>query len=333
MPEPIKNILVTGATGLLGKEITDQLLTNPSYKLRALVRDNNNSLPKKVEQCTGDILDSNSLDAALKGIDYVIHAAAFISFNSRKRKQLFETNVEGTKNIINACLEIGTKKFVHISSVAAIGKPESVLDALEEVIVDENHKWQESTINSNYGKSKYLAELEVWRGQAEGLPTVIINPSVILGEGDLNKSSSQLFKYVLKENPFYTNGYLNYVDVRDVAKMAISIMKDKTENQRFIANSGKVSFETFFHKIAELLGKKAPSILLGKRLINILWRVEYLRGLIFGIDPLISKETAFTARSNVFFNGQKAESELGVEYIDLDSSLKRITSSIRSGNI
>jgi len=324
------NILITGATGLLGNEIVAQLLTNPSFNIKTLVRNNDNTLPKEVEQAIGDILDINSLDSALIGIDYVIHAAAFISFNRRKRNQLFETNVEGTKNLINACLGIGIKKFVHISSVAAIGKPESVLDAEDEVIADENHKWQESPLNSNYGKSKYLAELEVWRGQAEGLPTVIINPSVILGEGNLNKSSSQLFKYVLNHNLFYTKGYLNYVDVQDVAKIAISLMTNTTENKRFIANSGKVSFYLFFQKTAALLDTKAPRILLGKRLINILWKFEYLRGLVLGVEPLISKETSITARTNVFFAGEKAKQELGFEYIDLESSLKRITQYIRS---
>ncbi|MGK0138464.1 MAG: dihydroflavonol-4-reductase [Algoriphagus sp.] len=324
------NILITGATGLLGTEIVAQLLTNPSLKIKALVRDNDNKLPNEVEQVFGDILDIHSLDSALLGVDYVIHAAAYISFNSRKRNQLFETNVEGTKNLINACLGIGIKKFVHISSVAAIGKPESVLDAENEVLVDENHKWQESPLNSNYGKSKYLSELEVWRGQAEGLPTVVINPSVILGEGDLNKSSSQLFKYVLKGNLFYTKGYLNYVDAKDVAKMTISLMTNKTENKRFIANSGKISFYHFFQKTAALLDTKAPSVLLGKRLINILWRFEYLRGLILGVEPLISKETSITARTNVFFSGQKAEQELGIKYIDLESSLRRITQYIKT---
>jgi dihydroflavonol-4-reductase len=324
------NILITGATGLLGNEIVAQLLTTPSFNIKALVRNNDNTLPKEVEQAIGDILDINSLDSALIGIDYVIHAAAFISFNSRKRNQLFETNVEGTKNLINACLGIGIKKFVHISSVAAIGKPESVLDAEDEVVVDENHKWQESPLNSNYGKSKYLAELEVWRGQAEGLPTVIINPSVILGEGDLNKSSSQLFKYVLNENLFYTKGYLNYVDVKDVAKMAISLMTNTTENKRLIANSGKVSFYHFFQRTGALLDTRAPRILLGKRLINILWKFEYLRGLVLNVEPLISKETSITARTNVFFAGEKAKQELDFEYIDLESSLKRITQYIKS---
>jgi nucleoside-diphosphate-sugar epimerase len=318
-------VLITGATGLLGFELCRQLSKNDVYDIKCLVRKVSPKLPSNVNQCIGDLLDINSIQEALNGVDMVIHAAAMVSFQKKYEKTLFETNVEGTTNLVNSCDPSKIVKFIHVSSVAAIGKPSNALDSKDTVIVDENFKWQDSPHNSLYGKSKYLAELEVWRAHAEGLKVVIVNPSIILGEGEWTKSSTQLFRYVYNENKFYTSGHINYIDVQDVVKSIIYLMEGSIEGERFILNSGKVSFKDFFDKIAQSFKKKSPTILLNRIHIEILWRVEKLRSILTGSNPIITKETSLTARSNIYFDNKKIKMALPFAFKELDATINRVT--------
>jgi dihydroflavonol-4-reductase len=319
------NILITGATGLLGTEICRQLTKDNENEVRCLVRKRSDALPKNVIQIKGDIRDITSLYKALEGIDVVIHAAAMVSFNIKDKAELFETNVDGTTNLVNACDLSKIKKFIHVSSVAAIGKPSNGMDSENTINVNESYKWQDSPLNSLYGQSKYLAELEVWRGHAEGLNTVIVNPSIILGEGEWERSSTQLFNYVNKGNRFYTNGYINYIDVKDVAKSILHLMKSDIVGERYILNTGKISFKGFFEKVANSLDKKAPDILLNKIMIEILWRLEWLRSLVSGSNPLITRETSITARSNVYFDNSKIKEVIPFELERLEITIDRVS--------
>jgi dihydroflavonol-4-reductase len=317
-------ILITGATGLLGTEIYKQLLKVDKNEIKCLVRKETNTLPKGILQIKGDLLNITSLNKALEGVDIVIHAAAMVSFQKKDKTELFETNVDGTANLVNACDKSNIKKFVHVSSVAAIGKPSNVLDSETSISVNEKYKWQDSPLNSLYGQSKYLAELEVWRAHAEGLNAIVVNPSIIIGEGEWDKSSTQLFNYVYKRNKFYTNGYINYIDVKDVASSIIYLMQSEIVGERFILNAGKVSFEEFFNKIAKGLNKPTPNILLNKWMIELLWRAEKLRSILTGSNPLITKETSLTARSNVYFDNSKIKNILPFEFQKLEDSIERV---------
>ena len=102
-----------------------------------------------------------------------------------------------------------------------------------EIVVDEDAKWEDSPYNSHYAQSKYLAELEVWRGIAEGLSAVVVNPSLVLGVGDWGRSSSRVFRYIWQEKPFYTDGQVNWVDVRDVAEIIFLLLEEKKFNRQF----------------------------------------------------------------------------------------------------
>lgn len=326
-------ILLTGATGLLGREICKQLAEQNQESVRCLVRNLDGLLPHNFEQIVGDISDIPKLLEALEGVDIVIHTAALVSFNKKDKKELFRINVDGTANVVNACLEKKIDKLIHVSSVAAIGKPSSVIDSKEPVNVNETHKWQDSPINSVYSQCKYLSELEVWRGHAEGLKVVIVNPSVILGEGEWHKSSTQLFNYIRKSNPFFTNGFLNYVDVKDVARAIMTFIPNKIDGERFILNAGRVSFEEFFSKIASNLNKPKPKIKLGKKMIALLWRLEALRGLLTGSNPLITKETAYSARSNVYFENSKISRVLNITFEPLDNTIKRVCDYLKNQEV
>ena len=144
-------ILVTGATGLVGSHLIQQLAAQ-NKSVRALYRSQIPSISnsQNVEWFKADILDVVEVDEAMEGITHVYHCAAIVSFNPKQKKLLHQTNIQGTANIVNACLNAGIEKLVFVSSVAALGR------IREDKPIDETMNWTEETSNSEYGKSKYL---------------------------------------------------------------------------------------------------------------------------------------------------------------------------------
>jgi dihydroflavonol-4-reductase len=293
-------ILVTGGSGLLGKELIGQLLAEGKtvtaiYNNTPLPNFNTNSLSQI--QC--NILDVVGLEEAMKNVEQVYHCAAIVSFSPKNKKQLFKINVEGTANVVNAALDAGVKKMLHVSSVAALGR------IRENELVNESMNWTEETSNSIYGKSKYLAEMEVWRGIGEGLNAVMVNPALILGAGDWKSGSSQIFKTVYEEFPWFTNGITGFVDVRDVAKAMIQLMQSNISNERFILSADNKSYRDIFNLIAKAFGKKMPHKEVTPLIANIVWRLEAIKSLFTKKNPLITKETAATALAKVYFDNNK----------------------------
>jgi nucleoside-diphosphate-sugar epimerase len=164
----------------------------------------------------------------------------------------------------------------------------------------------------------------VWRGVAEGLNAVVINPSMVLGEGDWTRSSTQLFKYVYDENTYYTEGLINYVDVQDVADIVTKLLFLNIKNERYIVSGGHVTYKALFEKMAAGFGKKAPSKKIAPLLAEIVWRVEAFRSWLTGSRPLITKETAQTARTHFIYDGQNVKQALGFEYKKLDETVRRV---------
>jgi len=313
-------ILVTGATGLVGSHLIQHLVMQ-GRKVKALYR---SSIPafeghEQVEWIKGDILDVISLQEALEGVDEVYHCAAIVSFSPKTKGQLFKTNMEGTANVVNACIEAGVKKLCYVSSVAALGRIRKNTE------VDETMNWSEETSNSIYGKTKYLAEMEVWRGIGEGLQAVIVNPVIILGAGDWNKGSSGIFKSAYDEFPWYTEGVTGFVDVKDVVRAMIELMDNNITKQRFILSAGNFTYREVFTKIANCFGKKAAHKKVSPFIAAVVWRLEALKGILTGKDPLLTKETAHTAQSVVHFNNTKLKKFLpDFSYTPIDETIKRV---------
>jgi dihydroflavonol-4-reductase len=322
-------ILITGITGLVGS-FTAKRFLEAGYKVAGLKRANSDlSLLQGIENQIvwheGDILDIMSLEKAMANIEYVIHTAAIVSFAPKDRDRMFKTNIEGTANVVNLCLENDIKKLCFVSSVAALGRSISNEKKAENVIsIDEKNTWEESPLNSNYAKTKYLAEMEVWRGEAEGLNCVVVNPSLILGEADWNKSSTQLLKYVFDEHKFYPQGNLNYVDVQDVAECILELTTHEISGEKFILSAGEITYKDFFEKVASRFHKKAPNTLVPPALTAILWRLETVRTFFTGNAPLITKETALSSSHSFKYPNDKIKQTLGFEFKSLDESLDRI---------
>jgi dihydroflavonol-4-reductase len=313
-------VAVTGANGLLGSFIIRELLARRIPFVALKRRNSDTSLLADVEagitwrDC--DVLNAVEVEAALEGVTRVVHSAAIVSFNPRRATYVLDTNVQGTRNLLHECHAKGITRFIHISSVGALGRQKG------QRIIDESNQWIDTPTNSVYAQSKYLAELEVFRAQEEGLNTVILNPSVILGPGDWHRSSAQLFRYVWNENRFYTNAFLNYVDVRDVAEITYRLLDDvSVSGKRFIVNAGKISFENFFALVATRFGKKPPSMKLNPTLLQIAARVEVLRTWFTGREPLLTRETARLAGTEFYYNNSRIKKALSFEFQPIDATL------------
>jgi nucleoside-diphosphate-sugar epimerase len=317
-------ILVTGGTGLLGQHLLEKL--SAQQKIRAIFR---TALPTfyaslnhgNIEWVEADITDIISLERAFEGITQVYHCAAIVSYDPRMKERMMQTNIEGTANIVNLCLDHQLKKLCYVSSIATLG--EGIIGEL----IAEKNDWEEGHTNSNYAMSKQGAEMEVWRGIAEGLQAVIINPGIILGEGDDAKSSTNLFKIIRNEFPYYTQGGTCWVDVKDVVKAMIRLMESPIENERFIISQGNYSFREVFTMMAKAMNKKPPHRLASPFMTEIVWRLAYVKSIITGRVATISKETARSAIQTRVFNGAKLLNALPYfTYTDMHETIRRISS-------
>lgn len=294
-----KQILVTGGAGLVGNELIKQLLS-AGEKVKAIYHHAPISISDPLlEIVPCDILDVISLETIMKEITHVYHCAALVSYDPKDREKLLKINIEGTANIVNACINQHVEKLVHVSSVAALGR------IREGEMVTEKMNWTEETSNSIYGKSKYYAEMEVWRGIAEGLKAVIVNPSLILGGDNWESGSSAIFKSAYDGFKWYTEGVSGFVDVRDVAAVMILLMNSDISGERFILNGENLPFRQIFTSIANCFGKKPPSKRVTPFLAEIIWRLEAIRAKLTGGKLLLTKETVRTAQAKVYFDNSK----------------------------
>lgn len=318
-------IFVTGATGLVGTHLIQSLLAK-GKKVRALYRQ---AIPvfAGAEQCEwvkGDILDPIGLTEALAGVDYVYHCAAIVSFAPGAAAKMLQSNVDGTANVVNACLVQKIKKLIFVSSVAALGR------IRENEAINETMNWSPETSNSVYGQSKYLAELEVWRAMEEGLPMAIVNPVIILGAGDWNNGSSGIFKSAYNEFPWYTKGMSGFVDVLDVVEAMQLLMESAITGQRFVLSAENLPYQTIFNQIAKAFNKRPPYKKVTPFLAGIVWRLEAIKGFITGKAPLLTKETAATAQAIVRFNNEKfLKAFPDFQYRPIENTIVRVANELK----
>lgn len=285
---------------MLGSELVKQLLDNGAHVM-ALVHRTPLTVSKhsNLKVVTCDLLDVVTLEEIMEEVQEVYHCAGLISYHPNDRDQLYRINVEATANVVNACLSAGVQKLVHVSSIAALGK---FVPGKE---IDEETVWTEDARNSAYGYSKYLGELEVWRGVSEGLNAVVVNPSIILGPGDKDNGSTAIFRNIYNGFKWYTEGVNGFVDVRDVALAMIQLMQAALQSERFVVNAENASYKDVFFGIADAWKKPRPDKLVTPALSALVWRLEYFKSLITRKQPLVTRETAHTALAEVRFNNQK----------------------------
>jgi nucleoside-diphosphate-sugar epimerase len=310
-------IFITGITGLLGSYVAKEFA--PLGEIHGFKRSNSSTrlldgVDFPIHWHTGSISDVGSIDQALEGIDLVIHCAGKVSFLQKDEEELFEVNVRGTANLINAMLYSGVNKLIHISSVAALGRNPEL------TVIDEDHKWVDSPFNTKYGTSKYWGELEAWRGEQEGLDLIVVNPSILLGKIKDDRSSTSIYSYVLKNSSFYPKGSINFLDVRDAAKIIKELFKNNCWGNRYILNNQSMKYKDFFSKMAAAFGKKAPNKPVSDFLLRIgLFFIALGRGLGLTNNPL-NRQTAMITQQDIKFDNKKIEDLLKFEFTPVDET-------------
>lgn len=313
------NILITGITGLFGSQLAKEF--SQLGKIHGLKKEHSKlDLLKdanfEIQWHKGELSDVESLLEALQGIDLVVHSAGLVSFSSRDKEKLHQTNTVGTANLVNAMLSAGVTKLVHVSSVAAIGR------SPELSVINEEFKWVESPLNTDYALSKYWAELEAWRGEQEGIDLIVVNPSVLLGKATYGKSSTAIYSYVLEGNKYFPKGDLNFIDVRDAAVITRILVENQAWGERYILNSGSLSYREFFTEIAAVFGKKPPKIPVSNWQISLGSMIfSLLRTLGLSKSPL-SKKTGMLSQQAIRFDNSKVQGLLNYRYTSLKESLE-----------
>jgi len=320
-------ILITGATGFLGSEVALQLVQQ-GHRIRCTKRASS-TIPAilrpfntQIEWVNADLLDMFAIEAALEDVTQVYNNAAWVSLKEADKKQMIYTNVTGTANLVNLCL-LRDVKLVHVSSVAAIGlaKPGD--------LITENHHLDLATETDGYAISKLESEMEVWRGIAEGLDAVIVNPTIIIGPNAGTAGSGQLFETVKKGLKFYTEGTCGFVDVQDVARCMIKLMESDITAERFIISSENRDYKSLTAEIADCFGVKRPSTLAKPWMLGIAWRGAKIVSALTGNPPSIDKISAQAASMERNYDNSKIKAATGIEFKPLSETIKEVCQALK----
>ncbi len=326
-------ILISGATGMVGSHLALKLTTS-GEQVRAMKRSSSSmqtiervfayhskdykQLLDKIEWVECDITNYDSVINAMQGVDYVYHTAAIVSFDDKNRESIIRNNVSGAKNMVNAALSLGVKKFCSVSSSSALG------DVPDGEIIKEESMRNPKISHSGYSESKYLSELEVWRAIHEGLDAVIVNPTIILGSGNWDSGSSQIFKTVANGLKFYPPGHNGFVDVLDVVDIMTGLMNSNISGERFIVSGHNLSFKDMFGLIAETFGLPSPSIKATNFMLGLAWRAEAVLSKFRKGEAKISNESVKSSKKLLVYSNDKVCESLNFKFRDIKDTVERI---------
>lgn len=324
-----RKILITGATGLVGSHVLLDLLKDDNIDVHALKRDNSDltpvqnlfewkdqsSLLEKVTWTNWDLNEDAPDNPHFENIDEIIHTAAVVSFNPADYEMMDTVNIEATKSLLEFAKRKGVTKFGFISSIAALGRVNA------SGVYTEKAEWVDNNSNSFYSKTKYEAEQIVLGANSDNLNTYIVNPGVILGPCDWNKSSGTLFRTGAKGIAFYTKGQNGFVDVRDVSKGILHVMLNGNSGERHILVGENVPYRKVFSDLCLSFDNKPPRIYSPKWLTGLGWRLDKLKSGIKGIPPTLTKETARNANGVYEYDNSKMRS-LGFEFTPITETIK-----------
>jgi nucleoside-diphosphate-sugar epimerase len=321
---------ITGANGFLGVHIIHHLLKQ-GHTVRAIIRSGAslaefhkvkefyNLKPDSYSQLIWyecDLYDTEELNGVFRGADYIMHLAGVISYLGKDFNRLLEVNQQYTANVVNVAKDAGVKKLLYCSSIAAIAK------SGKEDRITESAEWDDELPHSNYGYSKHLGELELWRGAEEGLATVAINPGIILGYGDWTKGSNKLFGNAQKGFPFYSNGITGWVGVEDVARVAIRLCTSDIVGERYIVVAENKSFKEVADMMTTALGTKKPSIEIKGLLYKIAYYLIAFKEFV-GLGGMLSRETVKASIAVNHFDNTKVKKALDFDFEDMDEVIRK----------
>jgi len=313
-------VFVTGATGFIGASLARELLRD-GYEVRALARpasDRRNLQGLDLEICEGDLRDRDSLHRGLKGCQILFHAAADYRLWTRNPDLMYEINVEGTRNILEAALDHGLSRVVYTSSVGTLGNPGNGRPGDEETPVTLGD------MVGHYKKSKFLAEREAESFLKKGLPLVIVNPSTPVGALDIKPTPTGriIVDFLNRKMPAYLDTGLNIIDVADCARGHILAARKGRIGEKYILGNENLTLQRIFAMLGEITGLAAPRVRLPYTPILLAAYVNEAISRLTGKEPLIPLAGVQMARKFMFFDPSKAVRELGLPQRPVVESLR-----------
>lgn len=318
----MKKALVTGAAGFIGSHVVRSLL-DENISVRALIRpgeDTRNIKGLDIETVEGDILDNDLVKKAVSGVDTVFHLAAIYSIWMPDWRPIYEVNLQGSRNVLWACLHGGVKRVVYTSSIAAIGTSPG------KNLSNESTPFNQYDLGSHYVLTKYLSQQEALGFAANGLDLVVVNPAFPFGPGDIGPTPTgkMIIDIAKGINRTTFAGGLNVIDVRDVAKGHVLAAQKGKKGGIYILGNRNVTVDEFMKMVNESLGQKdrftpkvPQSVLKGGTYAMKMWS-DYVSH-----KPPMSTPVEIRYASNyLFFDNTKTKTELGLDFRPVETSLK-----------
>jgi len=313
----VRPTLVTGATGFLGWHVAKRLLARGD-EVRALVRSTSKVPELDLEVVTGDLRDLESLRRAVAGCQVVYHVAADYRLWAKDPRELYASNVEGTRNLLLAAREAGVERIVYTSTVGCIGIPQDRPG-------DEATKVSLEEMTGDYKRSKFQAEQVALEFARSGLPVVIVNPTTPVGDHDFKPTPTGkvVVDYLKGDMPAFVDTGLNLVDVNDTASGHLLACECGRIGERYILGCENLTLQQILDRLATVSGGEAPRW-------RIPYSVAYVAGLastgwanLTGHEPRAPLDGVKMARKKMFVSQDKAKRELGFNPGPVDGALKR----------
>ncbi len=333
-------IAVTGASGFLGGHLVSALVSDGYADITLLLRDASRldrveaivrretgaALPASVRAVEVNFNNPGILEEALHGVEVVFNCAATVSMGGIPPEELIAGNVEIAAHMVDACLRAEVGLLVHVSSIAALGEAREGTE-----LIDETCDIQRLNKSSAYSVSKFFSENEVRRGMAKGLKAVIVNPAIILGEGDASAlGSACIIPVAAKGLPFYTEGVMGYVDVRDVARAMILLASEpKAVGERFILSAENLSYRDIISMSATEAGRKPPVIKAGQGLLGLASVLERPYALVRRCQRAMTRDVINNLTDKCYYDGGKVTRYVDFSYTPIKETVRRVVAGLK----
>jgi dihydroflavonol-4-reductase len=313
--------LVTGATGFVGSHVTRQLVSAGQH-VRALVRPGSNldALDGlQVEYVQGDLRDANSLDLAMHQVRRVFHVAADYRLWARRPEEIYETNVEGTRKLLDAAQRAGVERIVYTSTVATIAVPR------HGTLPNEDTRVTLGEMIGHYKRSKFLAEQVVLEAAVSGVPVVIVNPTAPLGPWDWKPTPTGriILDFLKGKMPAYVDTGLNVAAVEDIATGHLLASEKGRIGERYILGARNMTLKQILEALSNITGRPAPRVRLPHAVAMAAGYADQLFSRLAGREPQIPVEGVKMSRHRMFVESDKAARELGYRPGPVEAALER----------
>lgn len=317
-----ESVLVTGASGFIGSAVARALIAD-GYRVRALCepgRSDGNLAGVDVERVVGDVRDPATLDRVVEGVTTLFHLAAVYRFWAADPNLFYDVNIGGTLNVIRAAERAGCRRFVYTSTVGTIGVAEQGQPASEDSLVHFEHLF------GHYKRSKYLAEHEVLRAGAAGLPVVLVHPTFPVGERDNapTPTGRTIVEFLNGRIPAYVDTALNVVHVDDVARGHVLAAQRGAPGRSYVLGGENMSLRDMLSTLADVCGLPAPRVRLSPAVVLPLVRsAEWFQSTMLKREPTLPSEPVRMATTRMEYDTSRARTELGYTSMPARDALER----------